>query len=173
RRGPAAVRRAAVPARERVRREGRARAARRDARALGRRGERRGHHRAAHHARRDGRRRPRGRALPRRVRAAPRDVRQSVVDLRVDGAHPAAGRDVTPEHVDANGLRFAYLAQGSGPLVLMVHGFPDTARTWDAIAPRVAAAGFRVVAPYTRGYAPTALPPRGADGETLAREPPA
>ena len=32
--------------------------------------------------------------------------------------------------VEANGLNFAYLEDGSGPLVLMLHGFPDTAHTW-------------------------------------------
>lgn len=59
----------------------------------------------------------------------------------------------------------------SGPLVILVHGFPDTARTWDALGPRIAAAGFRVVAPYTRGYAPTAIPADGKyDSDTLGRD---
>jgi pimeloyl-ACP methyl ester carboxylesterase len=31
--------------------------------------------------------------------------------------------------VAANGLRFAYLEEGAGPLVLLLHGFPDTARS--------------------------------------------
>jgi pimeloyl-ACP methyl ester carboxylesterase len=64
--------------------------------------------------------------------------------------------------VTANGVRFAYLEQGTGPLVLLLHGFPDTAHTWDATMPAVAAAGFRAVAPFTRGYAPTEVP---ADGK--------
>ncbi|NVB84774.1 MAG: alpha/beta hydrolase, partial [Kofleriaceae bacterium] len=42
------------------------------------------------------------------------------------------------EHVEANGLRFAYLAEGTGPLVLLVHGFPDTAYTWDRVIPALA-----------------------------------
>ena len=45
--------------------------------------------------------------------------------------------------VDANGLKFAYLEEGSGPLVLMLHGFPDTAHTWDDLRPRIAAKGYR------------------------------
>jgi pimeloyl-ACP methyl ester carboxylesterase len=45
--------------------------------------------------------------------------------------------------VDANGLQFAYLEEGSGPLVLMLHGFPDTAHTWDDLRPRIAAKGYR------------------------------
>lgn len=60
-----------------------------------------------------------------------------------------------PAFIDANGVRFAYLEQGTGPLVLLVHGFPDTAHTWDRVMPAVAAAGFRAVAPFTRGYWPT------------------
>jgi pimeloyl-ACP methyl ester carboxylesterase len=75
-----------------------------------------------------------------------------------------------PRFVDANGLRFAYLEEGRGPLVLLVHGFPDTARTWDHVRPLVAAKGYRVVAPWTRGYAPTQVPERDADLETLARD---
>jgi pimeloyl-ACP methyl ester carboxylesterase len=73
-------------------------------------------------------------------------------------------------HVDANGLRFAYLEEGRGPLVLLLHGFPDTAHSWDHARPRLAARGFRAVSPWMRGYAPTAIPPRDPDFETLARD---
>src|ERR1700733_5245221 len=72
--------------------------------------------------------------------------------------------------VEANGLRFAYLEDGSGPLVLMLHGFPDTAHTWDDLRPRIAAKGYRAVSPFMRGYHPTAIPDRDADQETLARD---
>lgn len=41
------------------------------------------------------------------------------------------------------------------PLALLVHGYPDTPWTWRHVAPRLAAAGYRVVAPWTRGYAPS------------------
>ncbi|MFZ1160945.1 alpha/beta fold hydrolase [Mycobacterium sp.] len=73
--------------------------------------------------------------------------------------------------VDANGLKFAYLEEGSGPLVLMLHGFPDTAHTWDDLRSRIAATGYRAVSPFMRGYHPTAIPDRDADQETLARDP--
>lgn len=73
--------------------------------------------------------------------------------------------------VEANGLRFGYLESGSGPLVLFVHGFPDTAHSWDATRPALAAAGFRAVAPFTRGYAPTGVPQEEAyDSGTLGRD---
>lgn len=64
--------------------------------------------------------------------------------------------------VKANGISFTCLEEGEGPLVLLIHGFPDTAHSWDAIRPAVAAAGFRAVSPFTRGYAPTEVP---ADGD--------
>jgi pimeloyl-ACP methyl ester carboxylesterase len=65
--------------------------------------------------------------------------------------------------VHANGLEFAYLADGptDGPLALCLHGFPDTAQTWRHLLPELAAAGYRAVAPYLRGYAPTQIPPDG------------
>jgi pimeloyl-ACP methyl ester carboxylesterase len=72
--------------------------------------------------------------------------------------------------VDANGLKFAFLEEGSGPLVLMLHGFPDTAHTWDDLRPRIAAKGYRAVTPFMRGYHPTEIPDRDADVETLARD---
>jgi pimeloyl-ACP methyl ester carboxylesterase len=60
--------------------------------------------------------------------------------------------------VQANGTRFGYLEEGQGPLVLLFHGFPDTAHTWDAVRARVADRGFRAVTPFLRGYAPSSVP---------------
>ena len=75
------------------------------------------------------------------------------------------------QHVRANGLDFAYLEQGSGPLVLLLHGFPDSAHTWSHLMPALAAAGFRAVAPFLRGYHPTAIPADGYyDKATLAAD---
>ena len=78
---------------------------------------------------------------------------------------------VEARSVDANGLRFGVLEAGSGPLVLLLHGFPDTAYTWDRALPALAGAGFHAVAPFMRGYHPTAVPADGAyDTDTLARD---
>jgi pimeloyl-ACP methyl ester carboxylesterase len=65
--------------------------------------------------------------------------------------------------VTVNDVDLAYLAAGpgDGPLALCLHGFPDSAWTWRFLAPELVAAGFRVVAPFLRGYAPSAVP---ADG---------
>jgi pimeloyl-ACP methyl ester carboxylesterase len=67
--------------------------------------------------------------------------------------------------VEANGIRFAYIEEGQGPLVLLFHGYPETARSWSAVQRRIAAAGYRVVAPYMRGYPPTSF---AADGDYSA-----
>jgi pimeloyl-ACP methyl ester carboxylesterase len=65
--------------------------------------------------------------------------------------------------VSANGLTFyARTCGADGPLALCLHGFPDSAETWDQLLPELASAGFRAVAPYMRGYAPTEIP---ADGD--------
>ncbi|MCV7245745.1 alpha/beta fold hydrolase [Mycobacterium mantenii] len=48
-----------------------------------------------------------------------------------------------------------------GPLALCLHGFPDTPYGWRKVAPRLAAAGWRVVAPFMRGYAPSSIPVDG------------
>lgn len=71
----------------------------------------------------------------------------------------------------ANGLTFAYLeAAPAGateaeaaraPLALCLHGFPDSAWSWRHLLPELARAGYRAVAPFLRGYAPTAIPTPG------------
>jgi pimeloyl-ACP methyl ester carboxylesterase len=62
----------------------------------------------------------------------------------------------------ANDVEYAYLEAGEGPLALCVHGWPDTAHTWRHLMPRLADAGYHAVAPFMRGYGPTALPGDGA-----------
>jgi pimeloyl-ACP methyl ester carboxylesterase len=64
----------------------------------------------------------------------------------------------TETRVTANGIDFALLEMGEGPLALCLHGFPDSPWTWRHLLPPLAGAGFRAVAPYMRGYAPTGIP---------------
>lgn len=66
-----------------------------------------------------------------------------------------------PERITANGVDFAYLEKGEGPLVLCLHGFPDHAPTWEPLLDALAEAGFRGVAPWMRGYSPTSTPDNG------------
>lgn len=66
------------------------------------------------------------------------------------------------ERHSANGIDFEVLTCGTGPLALCLHGFPDTAHSWRHLLPELANAGFRAVAPFMRGYAPTSVAPNGA-----------
>lgn len=92
------------------------------------------------------------------------------------GERPASSLqpiEIAPDvkFIEANGIRFAYIEEGQGPLVLLFHGYPETARSWKGVQQRLAASGYRVVAPYMRGYPPTSF---AADGDygvsTLGRD---
>lgn len=70
-------------------------------------------------------------------------------------------QNATPKTVVVNGFELAYLERGTGPLVICQHGFPDTAWSFVPVLDRLAAAGYRAVAPFLRGYAPSGLAPDG------------
>jgi epoxide hydrolase 4 len=71
--------------------------------------------------------------------------------------------DVEHRVVDlGNGIRLHCAEEGRGPLVLLLHGFPECWASWRYQIPALAAAGFRVVAPDLRGYG-TSDKPRGLD----------
>jgi pimeloyl-ACP methyl ester carboxylesterase len=74
----------------------------------------------------------------------------------------AASFPLRASTVRANDLEFGLLEAGSGPLALCLHGFPDSAHTWEHLLPALAGAGFHAVAPFMRGYAPSAVPADGA-----------
>lgn len=86
-------------------------------------------------------------------------------DSSGDAVAPRAGDpdSLVQGTVEANGVGFAYLAVGDpgAPLALCLHGFPDSAWTWRHLLPLLAAAGYRAVAPWMRGYAPTTVPSDG------------
>lgn len=65
--------------------------------------------------------------------------------------------------LDLPHLRMTALEWGpsDGRLALCVHGFPDSAHSWHLVAPALADNGFRVIAPFTRGYGPTGPAPDG------------
>jgi pimeloyl-ACP methyl ester carboxylesterase len=73
---------------------------------------------------------------------------------------------ITQGAVEAAGLTFGHLSAGdladtAKPLAVCLHGFPDSAWTWRHLLPSLAAAGYRAVAPWMRGYAPTTVPSDG------------
>ena len=59
-----------------------------------------------------------------------------------------------------SGLTFTADVAGpaDGPLVLLLHGFPESRHSWRAALPALAKAGYRAVAPDQRGYSPGARP---------------
>lgn len=69
------------------------------------------------------------------------------------------------------GQTFVYTEQGDGPLVVFWHGFPDTPYSWTTITGKVAAAGYRTIAPWLRGYhVETVVPGLGYGALHLAQE---
>ena len=68
-----------------------------------------------------------------------------------------------PHFVDSNGIRMAVYEQGTGPAVVLLHGFPELAFSWRHQLPALAAAGFRAIAPDQRGYGRTSAPPEVSD----------
>jgi pimeloyl-ACP methyl ester carboxylesterase len=76
----------------------------------------------------------------------------------------------THRDLSANGVRLHVAEAGEGPLVLLLHGFPEFWWAWRAQLPALAAAGFRAVAPDLRGYGGSDKPPRGYDLPTAAAD---
>src|SRR3954465_11342220 len=66
-----------------------------------------------------------------------------------------------PEHRYAivDGVRLHYVEAEEGPLVVLLHGFPEFWWSWRHQIPALVEAGFRVVAPAQRGYAQSDRPP--------------
>ena len=76
----------------------------------------------------------------------------------------------THRSVTANGARFHIASMGDGPLVLLLHGFPEFWWTWRHQLVTLAAAGYRAVATDLRGYGGSDKPPRGYDLITAAAD---
>lgn len=76
----------------------------------------------------------------------------------------------THRDINANGIRLHIAEAGSGPLVLLLHGFPEFWWSWHHQLVAVADAGYHVVAPDLRGYGASDKPPRGYDAPTLASD---
>ena len=62
----------------------------------------------------------------------------------------------------AGNLKALTWGSPDAPIALCLHGFPDTAYGWRKIAPRLVESGWRVVAPFMRGYAPSSIPADGS-----------
>jgi pimeloyl-ACP methyl ester carboxylesterase len=93
----------------------------------------------------------------------PQDGRPDATSVLLPG--PWSHRDIS-----ANGVRLHAAEAGTGPLVLLLHGFPQFWWAWRSQLTSLAAAGFHVVAPDLRGYGASDKPPRGYDLPTLSSD---
>jgi pimeloyl-ACP methyl ester carboxylesterase len=75
---------------------------------------------------------------------------------------------ISPGVCDLGPVKLHYLQAGVGDLVLCLHGFPDHAPSLRAMLEEIAAAGFRAVAPFMRGYAPSTTDARTFESAALA-----
>jgi pimeloyl-ACP methyl ester carboxylesterase len=76
----------------------------------------------------------------------------------------------THRMVRANGIAMHVAELGTGPLVLLLHGFPQFWWAWHQQLVDLADAGYRAVAVDLRGYGASDKPPRGYDAPTLAAD---
>jgi pimeloyl-ACP methyl ester carboxylesterase len=67
------------------------------------------------------------------------------------------------EFINANGIRFHCLTDGAGPLVILLHGFPQFSYEYRHLVPALARAGYRAVAPDMRGFGDSSRPTRIED----------
>ncbi len=75
---------------------------------------------------------------------------------------------VTHRFVDARGLRMHIAEAGTGPLVLLLHGFPESWYSWRHQLTALAEAGFHAVAPDQRGYCRTGPPGGPGQGDKVS-----
>ncbi|KIH76164.1 Pimeloyl-ACP methyl ester carboxylesterase [Geoalkalibacter ferrihydriticus] len=71
-------------------------------------------------------------------------------------------------HTTINNLRIAYTDEGSGPAVVLIHGFPLSRAMWQPQVAALSAAGFRVVAPDLRGFGDSEAPREGYSMDQFA-----
>lgn len=90
--------------------------------------------------------------------------------MSVDATHVLHEGPWRHRFVSANGARFHVAEAGEGPLVLLLHGFPQMWWCWRAQLPALGAGGYRVAAMDLRGYGASDKPPRGYDTPTLAAD---
>src|SRR5262245_35719312 len=79
----------------------------------------------------------------------PASTTSPAASVATPAAHPSAP---TLRFVQSNGIRMRVAEMGKGPLVILLHGFPESWYSWRHQLPALAKAGYRVVAPDLRGY---------------------
>lgn len=80
------------------------------------------------------------------------EAANSVASARAPRSSPAAGQAPTHRRLQTNGIGMHVVEAGNGPLVVLLHGFPELWYSWRHQLPVLAAAGYHAVAPDLRGY---------------------
>lgn len=83
---------------------------------------------------------------------------------------PTAAEPWQHHDIITNGIRMHYVTQGEGPLIVLLHGFPEFWYSWRHQIPFLAQHGYTVVAPDLRGYNDTDKPRSGYDIPTLIQD---
>ena len=94
----------------------------------------------------------------------------TVPDDRPDATSVLLPGPWTHRDISANGILLHAAEAGDGPLVLLLHGFPQFWWTWRTQLTALAATGLRAVAIDLRGYGASDKPPRGYDMPTLSAD---
>ena len=71
---------------------------------------------------------------------------------------PIAGGAVEHKMIDVNDVTLHVAEIGDGPLVILLHGFPELWYSWRRQLPALAEAGFKAVAPDMRGFGESSIP---------------
>ena len=82
----------------------------------------------------------------------------AILTLAITVPGLAQSDKVNHEFVQVNGVKMHFAEQGHGPLVILVHGFPELWYNWRHVMPALGAAGYHAVAPDMRGYGRTDAP---------------
>jgi soluble epoxide hydrolase/lipid-phosphate phosphatase len=75
-----------------------------------------------------------------------------------DGAFAQRSPMPPMRYIQTNGIRMAVCEAGAGPVIVLLHGFPELAQSWRNQISALARAGYRVIAPDLRGYGLTDCP---------------
>ncbi|GGU76051.1 alpha/beta fold hydrolase [Lentzea flava] len=89
-------------------------------------------------------------------------MRQLALSAHLPGA--------TVRRIPVDGVELAVETLGHGPAVLLLHGFPHTRAIWRDVAPRLAAAGFRAIAPDLHGLGDSSPAVRGYEAPAIAAD---
>ncbi|SEW44847.1 alpha/beta fold hydrolase [Chitinophaga arvensicola] len=88
----------------------------------------------------------------------------------VSGHHEAADTSLTHHYTQVNGIRLHYVTCGSGPAVVLLHGWPFTWMEWQQVMVLLAKAGYTAIAPDLRGMGDSQITDTGYSKVNVAED---